>query len=312
MIHRLALAVVLALAVASPAAASERRLAFFSVGGGELGLGYDTILRAVCGRVNAAAPGRLRCSPETTPGSRYNIEALLSGELGFGVVQADLVRAATDAAPDHPLRLVTRLVDETFVLLARREAAIATLADLAGRRVDIGRPASGRHVSAQTILAATGVDVASFAALFTLTADTAVAELCAGRLDAAAFVVAHPSRLVAQAIGDCDVVAVGLTPAERAAITTASPAFHAEPIRAAWYPALSRDVPTVALSALLLARADQDDAVVETLMRILIDRHAALAADTPLLDGFDPTTGAEPIPGLPLHPGAQRALSGRP
>ena len=312
MFRRLILVAAIVLGVAQAAAASDRGLAFFSVGGGELGLGYDTVLRAICGRVNAAHPGRLRCSPETTPGSRYNIDALLSGELGFGVVQADLVHAALETAGDHPLRLVARLFDETFVLLARRDAGIAGLADLVGKRVDIGRPASGRHVSAQTIFAATGVDVAAFAGLFTMTADTAVAELCADRLDAAAFVVGHPSSLVAQALDACDAVAVALTPVQREAIAAVSPAFHGDAIPAALYSALSRDVPTVALAALLLARADQDEAVVRALMRVLIDRRAALAAGTPLLDGFDPTAGLDAETAPTLHPGARQALSGQP
>lgn len=305
----LAFAVAALVALAPPVRASDPGLSFFSVGGGELGLGYDTVVRAICAQVNAAHSGRLRCSAEATPGARYNLDALLSGELGFGIVQADLLQAATAGDRGHPLRLVARLYDETFVVLAGADTPITRLPDLEGQRVDIGRPSSGRHVSAQTIFAATGVDVAAFGSVFTLTADTAIAELCGGRLEAVALVVGQPSALVARAVDGCGARVVALTPAERAAVIAESPAFHRGQVAAAHLSALSRDVPTVALSAALLARADEPYGLVAALGAVLRDRRTALAAATPLLAAFDPTPPAEADEGVPMHPGARAALA---
>lgn len=305
----LAVALAALVALAPSARASGPGLSFFSVGGGELGLGYDTVVRAICAQVNAAHPGRLRCSAEATPGARYNLDALLSGELGFGIVQADLLHAATHGDQGHPLRLVARLYDETFVVLAGADTPITRLADLEGQRVDIGRPASGRHVSARTIFAATGVDVAAFAGVFTLTADTAIAELCDGRLEAVALVVGQPSALVARAVDRCGARVVALTAAEQQAVIARSPAFHRGQVAASHLSALSRDVPTVALAAALLARADEPYGLVAALAAVLQDRRAALAAATPLLAAFDPMLPVEGDEGLPMHPGVRAALS---
>jgi TRAP transporter TAXI family solute receptor len=298
-----------ALALSAAAARADDRLAFFSVGGGELDVGYDRAVRAICEAVNAGHAGRLRCSPETTPGARYNLDALLSGDVGFGVVQWDLALQAVVADPDGPLRLVARLFDESFTLLTRNEARVARLADLEGKRVDIGQPASGRHATTRAVLAATGVDTAGFAQLLTISGAAAVDELCAGRLDAVAFVIGHPSVLVARALETCDARITPLAPAERRAVLDALPAFHADAIAADMYEGMRADAPTVALSAVLLARADRPAPVVEAVAATLLARREALGAATALLQGLDPETMGDAADGPPLHPGARTAFS---
>ena len=91
-------ALLLALMLAAPAAAQELRL--FTVGAGEVGGGYYAAANAICDRVNRKEVGRLRCSPEATSGSLYNLAALRNGQLDFALVQSDWQRAAyegTDA-----------------------------------------------------------------------------------------------------------------------------------------------------------------------------------------------------------------------
>src|SRR5262249_3333473 len=66
-----------------------------SLGTGELKGVYYPVGRAICEVVNQDLRTHgVRCSPETTPGSVYNIEALRSGELDFALVQSDLLFAA--------------------------------------------------------------------------------------------------------------------------------------------------------------------------------------------------------------------------
>jgi TRAP-type uncharacterized transport system substrate-binding protein len=58
----------------------------------------------------------VRCSKETTPGSVYNLYALRSGELEFGIVQSDVGYAAYTGegaflgAPFKDLRSVLSLI----------------------------------------------------------------------------------------------------------------------------------------------------------------------------------------------------------
>ena len=63
---------------------------FASVGTGELNGVYYPVAKAICEIVNRdVSIDGVRCSPETTPGSVYNTRAIQSGELEFGIVQAD-------------------------------------------------------------------------------------------------------------------------------------------------------------------------------------------------------------------------------
>jgi len=78
-------------AVVSPATARAGDEVFASVGTGELNGVYYPAGKAICEIVNRdLSIDGVRCSLETTPGSVYNIHALQSGKLEFGIVQADV------------------------------------------------------------------------------------------------------------------------------------------------------------------------------------------------------------------------------
>jgi TRAP transporter TAXI family solute receptor len=97
---------------------------------------------------------------ETTPGSVYNIEALRSGELDFGVVQSDVAFAAYNGeegfvgAPFRDLRSVLPLHSELVTIVARAE--IHQLADLSGKRINVGPEGSGSLSTWDGIQAALG------------------------------------------------------------------------------------------------------------------------------------------------------------
>ncbi len=77
--------------------------AFASVGTGALNGVYYPVGGAICAIVNdhIRATG-VRCSPETTPGSVYNLDALRSGELEFAIVQSDVAFDAYNGKGGFP------------------------------------------------------------------------------------------------------------------------------------------------------------------------------------------------------------------
>jgi len=78
-------------AVVPPTTARAGEEVFASVGTGELNGVYYPVGKAICEIVNRdLSIDGVRCSPETTPGSVYNIHAIQSGELEFSIVQADV------------------------------------------------------------------------------------------------------------------------------------------------------------------------------------------------------------------------------
>src|SRR6516164_7915934 len=105
-----------------------------SIGTGELNGVYYPVGKAICAIVNQDIHTHgVRCSPETTPGSVYNIDALRSGELDFAIVQSDVQFAAYNgrgAWLGHrfaDLRSVIPLYPELVTVLARADTPMHSL-----------------------------------------------------------------------------------------------------------------------------------------------------------------------------------------
>ena len=79
-----------------PAGAIDLRL--FTLGSGEVGGGYFAAANAICELLNRERRGVLRCSPEATPGSIYNLAALRDRQLDFALVQSDWQRYAYEGS----------------------------------------------------------------------------------------------------------------------------------------------------------------------------------------------------------------------
>ena len=97
------------------------------------------------------------------------------------------------AGPDPDLRAVFSLHAEPFTVVARADSGIATIADLRGKRVNIGAPGSGARATTEAFMAANGWTLADFAQAAELPLDEQAAALAAGRVDALVFTVGHPS-----------------------------------------------------------------------------------------------------------------------
>jgi TRAP transporter TAXI family solute receptor len=173
---------------------------FVSIGTGETNGLYYPVAQAIC---RTAGPDlraqRIRCSPETTPGSVYNVGKVQSGELDFAIVQSDAEFAASRGLgawrgrPVSDLRSVLSLYPELVTLVALAQADIHALSDLAGKRVNVGSLGTGTRATWDAIAAALGQREASQVKLWDLKADETTSALCSGAIDANLLIVGHPS-----------------------------------------------------------------------------------------------------------------------
>jgi len=305
------MAALLAATLSPPAGRAADALTLLSLGSGELDGGYHGVAMALCDAVNARAGGALRCSPETTPGSRYNLDALLAGQLDMALVQSDIAARAFDGAAARgflPLRRLASLYAEPLTALVREGFTGAGLGDLRGRIVDVGPPGSGRNATVRHVLAATGLGGDFFGALVEEPGAAGLQALCAGRVDAMILVVGHPSALVAEAIRDCGARLLPLAGPQLDALAQSSPAYTRATIDADAYGG-GPPIPTIAVRAMLLTRADVEAASAETIVGAIVDALPALGRATPLLAGLTPALLAgEPDAPL-LHDGAAAAFA---
>lgn len=306
---------VLALALAAVLAA-PMAMAFtlFSVGSGAIDGGYYAVARAICERVNRVEPGAVRCSPEPTAGSLYNIQALRTDQLDFALVQSDLQRHAFEGiegfsatGPMSNLRSVVSLYRETITILARREAGIGAMADLRDRRVDFGEPGSGRRATAAIVVERAGLTDDDFAAFYEFPVAAGLEELCSGDIDAMVLVTGHPSAAVARALETCDTV---LVPLEGALVETLVEGgdYVRSMVPLATYPSLTADVTGVAVIATLVTRADIAPDLVAAVVRTVLAERERMTVRSPLLARLDPVEMRSEGLSAPLHPGAEAAF----
>ena len=308
-----ALAIAAVAAIASPTHGADLRL--FTLGSGELGGSYFAAADAICDIFNAAHRGVMRCSPEATPGSLYNIASLREQQLDFALMQSDWQKAAFagDApfaaqGPMENLRSVMSLYPETITVIARPDAGVASIADLQGKRVDIGPPASGRQATVSRILAAMDLPTTYFAAVLTLASSASVDALCEGQIDAAILIVGHPNASIRAAMDRCDARLIPAAGPRLAAVMEGSQEYAAVVIPRATYPQLEVDIPTYAAIATLVTRADIAADIVEALVGSTLDSLPELAMRAPVLAGLNPEMMGTRGLTAPLHPGAQAAF----
>ncbi|UCG39504.1 MAG: TAXI family TRAP transporter solute-binding subunit [bacterium] len=143
----------------------------------------------------------MRLTVESTGGSVYNINAIMSGDLDFGVVQSDRQYQAFNGSedsewagkPQKDLRAMFAIHPESVTLCAAVDAGINSMQDLKGKRVNIGNPGSGQRQNSIDALAAAGIDYEKDLMAEGLKAAEAPGMLQDGRIDAFFYTVGHPS-----------------------------------------------------------------------------------------------------------------------
>jgi TRAP transporter TAXI family solute receptor len=247
------------------------------VAGGPAGGAYEETIDALAERAKRAG---LTLEPIVTEGSVGNIRLLVDRTAQFALVQNDVARNALlgrgrfAGAPQPDLRAIASLFPEAVQLVVRADAGIATVADLRGKRVALGPEGSGSRSNALALLEANGLAVDLLAAADAVPVPDALAALGAGKLDAA-FVTAHaPAPAIQRLAKSLRIAIVPIGPSK--ALVDAGLVPFTIPART--YPGQDAPVPTVAATALLVARADVPDAQVDALLDLLFVRREAAAS----------------------------------
>ncbi len=312
-VRRLTALAVAAVLLLVPMAGAEP-LRLFTLGTASLGGNYYAAGREICRLSNREGPEDLRCSPEPTPGSQYNLLALAQGELDLAFVQSDWQHRAYEGvgsfagAPMTELRSVMSLYAEAVTVVARQAAQIAALDDLAGKTVDLGSPSTARRGTNDRVLRGLDVDPGSFGRIAELSSGAAGPELCAGRIDAAFIVIGHPNAQLGDLLERCDLHLVPLQGAKVRRFVDASGDFESYAIPPGTYGAEPGAVRTVSTMATLVTRADVPDDLVGYVARTIIDRYDRLAENVPALGARDLDAMRRSGLTAPLHQAAEAAF----
>jgi TRAP transporter TAXI family solute receptor len=262
------------------AAPVEAQRAFVTIGtGGVTGVYYPAggaISRVVNKKYDEY---KLKVTVESTGGSVFNINAVLSGDLEFGIAQSDRQYQAykgeaewKDRGAQTDLRAVFALHSEAVTLLAADDAGISTIFDLKGKRVNIGEPGSGNRGNAIDALASAGLDWEKDLVAEGIKPVESAKLLLDGRIDAYFYTVGHPNGSFMEATAGTR--KVHFVPIESVDELIRRYPFYAKTvIPVALYPNATntRDVPTYGVKATLVTSAKVPERVVYIVTKELFE-----------------------------------------
>jgi len=181
-----------------------------SVGTGAITGVYYPLGGAICRLVNVGRRDHgHRCMVESTGGSVYNINAVMSGELDLGFAQSDAQYTALKGLgpfkdkPQARLRALFSVYPELFTVVARQDANIKSIADLKGKRINIGDPGSATRATTELVLNAYGIKPQELKLAAEIKSAELASALCENRIDAFAVIVGHPNANVQEAANSC-------------------------------------------------------------------------------------------------------------
>ena len=276
--------------------------------GGTAGV-YYPLGGAMAEIFNQHVPG-VNASVQATGASVANVNLLAQGQAELGLIQNDIAFYAASGTEMFKgrkvenLRGIATLYPEVIQLVATRESGIRSVEDLRGKRVAVGDIGSGTEANARQILEAAGLTYRDLAARYLSFAEAA-ANLRDGHIDAAFVTAGIPTAAIQDVAVQKDVVVVPIPAALARRLAERYPFYTQVTIPAGTYRGQEQAVATVAVKAMLVARADLPEELVYQLTRAIFTNLPRLAqahargADVSLATARDGMS-------LPLHPGAQR------
>lgn len=300
-----------AIAMMAPAAFAEE---FVTIGtGGVTGVYYPTG-GAICRLVNQGRREHgIRCSVESTGGSVYNINTIREGELEFGVAQSDWQFHAyngtsrfEESGAFEGLRAVFSVHPEPFTVVARADSGITSIADLKGKRVNIGNPGSGQRGTMEVLMTALGWTTDDFTLATELKAAEQSAALCDNQIDAMVYTVGHPSGSISEATTACDSVLVEVSGEAVDGLIADNAFYRSATIPGGMYRGNDNDVTTFGVGATFVSSADVSDEVVYTLVKSVFDNIEDFRGLHPAFANLEAADMASAGLSAPLHDGAAK------
>jgi hypothetical protein len=253
----------------------------------------------------------LKVTVESSGASVANAKLIASGDADFAILQNDIafyafkgVKPMFDKAVLN-IRGVTSLYPEHCQIHARKDAKIASVKDLKGKRVAVGPLGSGTEQNAIQILEAYGLKFEDLGKVERLTATESADFLKDGRIDAAFYTVGVGASAIVDPAMMIETMIVPIDGTQADALIKKYPFYSKEKVPAGIYKGVDKDVPTVAVLAILVVKVELEEDVVYKITKAMFENIKSI--ETAHAKGKEVKLEKALI-GLPipLHPGAEK------
>jgi TRAP transporter TAXI family solute receptor len=250
-----------------------------------------------------------RVQVQATKASVENLNLLQQGKGEVAFALGDSVKLAWEGdkeagfpAKVDKLRAIAAIYPNYVQIVASKDSGIQTLADLKGKSLSVGAPASGTELNARAIFAASGMSYEDLGKIEYLPFAESVELIKNRQLDAtlqSAGLGVASIRDLATSI-PISVVAVPSEIVEK----IGSPYVPAI-IPAGTYEGQTEDVPTAAIGNILVTHDSVSEETAYQMTKLLFENLDKLAASHAAAKAITLENAVKNIP-IPLHPGAER------
>ncbi|MBP3882034.1 MAG: TAXI family TRAP transporter solute-binding subunit [Lachnospiraceae bacterium] len=251
-------------------------------------------------------PYKINVEVKTTAGSAANIRLLSQDYLELAIAQSDVIdemyAGTLDTQAMKGYSAIASLYPEPVQIVVRADSGIASVSDLAGKKVSVGEADSGTQKNAAQILQVYGL-TSNMLTVQNMTYAEASKALGDGSIDAMFCTAGAPAQVITDLSGTTPVSLVPIE-GQQSDLLTGAYGFYAKAvIPAGTYKGQDSDVTTLAVMSVLLASDKTPADKIYTITGALFKEKAALNDAVPVEFDLQEQKAVESVT-IPFHPGA--------
>lgn len=269
----------------------------------------DHALGAAIAKLIASHIADSRTSVRTSGGSFERVTRLDGGDGELALAAGHVLAAAHagNASMSFKVKLknlsaIAAMQSNLLHIVAAKDARIATLTDLKGKRVSVGLVRSDTELAARTLLAAVGIRHTDFGTAEYLSITDAAELLKKRELDAFFHIGPRADNALRALAANTEIILIAIPPET---MTKLGAPFRRGAIPANSYPSQTADVATALVPYFLATRADLPEDRVFALTKAVFDHLTELAAAEPAARAIRLEGAPRGLP-VPLHKGAAK------
>jgi TRAP transporter TAXI family solute receptor len=250
-----------------------------------------------------------RTQVQATKASVENLNLLQQGKGEIAFSLGDSVKLAAEGNTEagfpgklDKLRGIAAIYPNYIQIVASQDSGIKTLADLKGKSLSVGAPASGTELNARAIFAAAGMSYKDLGKVEYLPFAESVELITNRQLDA----TLQSAGLGVASIRDLATsVPINVVAVPKAEVEKIGSPYIPVTIPAGTYDGQAADVETAAVGNFLITHDGVPDETAYQMTKLLFENLDKMAASHAAAKAIDVQKALEGMP-VPLHPGAER------
>ncbi|WP_282166529.1 TAXI family TRAP transporter solute-binding subunit [Shewanella japonica] len=299
-------ALILSLLLVLPTAVKAEN---YSIGtGGQSGIYYP--FGGALAKVWSDEVPQVNVKAEVTAASVENTIKVVRGDMIAGIAMGNVVLDAYKGEGKFrsamPVNTLFALYPNLVHAISLEKSGITSLADLKGKRISLGAPASGTAVTSTALLESIGIDVKKDITAVYLNYSETTNALANGQIDAGFIVGGQGVGAVTQVALTHKVNIIPVSAEESAAFIKQNPAYSNYTIPADVYNNVGA-VPTLSVWNVIVVSAKMSDEMAFNLTKAAFENMSEVQKVVKVAEATTPEN-ADRLQGVPLHPGAQKYL----